>query len=235
MAKAKGEYKVYQNLLERNIQSIQDMVAAQNPAQEVNLIAVTKTISPMLMKQLYQLGIRRFAENRTQVLIDKQTELQDELRQIEWHFIGRLQTRQVKTVINRIDYLHSLDRLTLAKEIDKRAQSEVQCFVQVNVSGETSKAGVAPEALLEMIQALKQYSKIKVIGLMTMAPFDASEEAIRQQFIQLRNLQQMIAAHHYSHAPCTELSMGMSQDYPIAIQEGATYIRVGSAFFEGIN
>ncbi|MCW6677473.1 YggS family pyridoxal phosphate-dependent enzyme [Aerococcaceae bacterium NML180378] len=221
--------------LTQNIAVIQQRIDAQQAEQSVHLIAVTKTVSPEWMRHLYQQGIQCFAENRTQMLIEKQEALKDNCPQIEWHFIGRLQTRQVKDVINHIDYLHSLDRLNLAKEIDKRAQKEVRCFVQVNVSGEPTKAGIRPDNLLEMLEALAQYPKICVVGLMTMAPFEAPEAEIRQQFQQLKQLQQMVANYHLKHAPCTELSMGMSQDYPIAIQEGATFIRVGSAFFEEMN
>lgn len=221
--------------LVRNIEAIRQRIEAQQAEQIVRLVAVTKTVSPEWMRHLYQQGIQCFAENRTQTLIEKQAALKDMCPRIEWHFIGRLQTRQVKDVINHIDYLHSLDRLNLAKEIDKRARKEVRCFVQVNVSGESTKAGVQPENVLTMIEALAQYPKICVVGLMTMAPFEASQAAIRQQFHQLKLLQQMVANHQFPHAPCTELSMGMSQDYPVAVQEGATFIRVGSAFFEGLD
>lgn len=201
--------------------------------QVTHLVAVTKTVDTRIMSLLYENGIRHFGENRTQILLEKQKELKD-LPAIVWHFIGNLQTRQVKDVINTIDYLHSLDRKSLADEIEKRATKIVNCFVQVNVSGEATKSGIAPDQVVSFIKSLEGYSKIRVVGLMTMGPLEASCEALRFYFKTLRQLQILIADKEWLHAPCTELSMGMSQDYWIAVEEGATFIRVGSALFEGV-
>ena len=223
-------------LLNKNFQAIQTQIqeatsSAERPADSVKLVAVTKTVPTDTMRDLFALGMKTFGENRTDVLVKKQAELAD-LTDIEWHFIGNLQSRQVKSIINSIDYLHSLDRLSLAKEIQKRAEETVKCFVQVNVSGETSKSGFEPSELESTLEQLAAYDKIQVIGLMTMAPIDATEAELHQYFKQLKELQTSIAAQKLTHAPCTDVSMGMSQDYPIAIAEGATFIRVGSAFFQ---
>lgn len=196
----------------------------------VQVVAVTKNRSIQETKEIIQGGFFHLAENRPEGLLEKQKELSD--YDITWHFIGNLQTRKVKEIINRIDYLHSLDRLSLAKEIEKRAQDSVRCFVQVNVSGEDTKSGVAPEKLEEFILELATFSKIKVIGLMTMAPKTSNEEVIRSIFSKLKNYQKQIERKKIPHAPCTELSMGMSGDYQVAIEEGATYIRIGSLFFQ---
>ena len=208
--------------------------AASRSTEEIKLVAVTKTVSAEIMNKLFELGIRNFGENRSDVLLDKQAALSHLNDQIEWHFIGRLQSRQVKAIIHSVDYLHSLDRLSLAREIQKRAQQTVKCFVQVNVSGEESKAGFEPEQLKETLEALAAYDKIQIVGLMTMAPYDASEEELHRYFSKLKQLQVEMASLALAYAPCTEVSMGMSQDFPIAIAEGARIVRIGSAFFEGL-
>lgn len=225
-------------LIRKNIQTIQQQIEITLPddrkASDIHLVAVTKTVTPDVMRTLFQNGIHDFGENRSNVLIEKQTALADLEDEVIWHFIGRLQSRQVKTIINQIDYLHSLDRLSLAKEIQKRAVAPVKCFIQVNISGEESKAGFSPDQLDDMIQALAQYNKIQIVGLMTMAPYDAPETELEQQFRTLKALQMDIMNQQHSHAPCTQVSMGMSRDFPIALQEGATFIRIGSAFFQGL-
>ncbi|MER2001866.1 MAG: YggS family pyridoxal phosphate-dependent enzyme [Carnobacterium inhibens] len=196
----------------------------------VQVIAVTKSVSSKQTRAVIEEGYIHLAENRPEGLALKQEEIDDDC--LIWHYIGNLQTRKVKKVINSIDYFHALDRLSLAKEIEKRAQKTIFCFVQVNVTGEDSKSGVSPDELTEFIVSLSQYTKIKVVGLMTMAPLDASETIIRSAFIQLRELQEMIKKKNLSYAPCTELSMGMSKDYTIAVEEGATFVRIGTSFFD---
>ncbi|MER2173964.1 MAG: YggS family pyridoxal phosphate-dependent enzyme [Carnobacterium sp.] len=196
----------------------------------VQVVAVTKSVSSEQAISVIEEGYTHLAENRPEGLEAKQEELNDP--QLVWHYIGNLQTRKVKKVINKIDYFHALDRLALAEEIEKRANKTISCFVQVNVTGESSKSGVSPDDLDEFIGSLSQYSKIKVVGLMTMAPLNAEETVVRTAFAHLRGLQQIIQEKTLSHAPCTELSMGMSKDYTIAAEEGATFIRIGTSFFE---
>lgn len=144
------------------------------------------------------------------------------------HFIGSLQTRKVKEVINDIDYFHALDRLKLAKEINKRAQHKVKCFVQVNVSGETSKQGIALDEVDTFIKDLEQYENIEITGLMTMAPYTDDEPYIKDLFKSLRAKRDEIKALNLNFAPCTELSMGMSNDYHLAAEEGASFVRIGT-------
>lgn len=144
------------------------------------------------------------------------------------HFIGSLQTRKVKDVINEIDYFHALDRLKLAKEINKRAEHRVKCFVQVNVSGETSKQGIALDEVETFIKRLEQFENIEVIGLMTMAPFTDDAPYIKKLFKLLRAKRDEIKALNLNHAPCTELSMGMSNDFHLAAEEGASFVRIGT-------
>lgn len=196
----------------------------------IQVVAVTKSVSSEQAITVIEEGYTHLAENRPEGLEAKLEELNNP--QLVWHYIGNLQTRKVKKVINKIDYFHALDRLALAEEIEKRANKTISCFVQVNVTGETSKSGISPDNLDGFIDSLLQYPKIRVVGLMTMAPLNAEEIVVRRAFAQLRDLQQTIQEKTLSHAPCTELSMGMSKDYTIAAEEGATFIRIGTSFFE---
>ncbi|WP_044893843.1 YggS family pyridoxal phosphate-dependent enzyme [Bacillus alveayuensis] len=197
----------------------------RNPA-DIRIIAVTKYVSIERAKEAYMAGITDFGENRDEGFLRKYEALGNEPT---WHFIGTLQSRKVKNVIDKIDYLHSLDRLSLAEEIQKRATKPVKCFVQVNVSGEESKHGLPPQEVIPFIEKLKEFPNIIVVGLMTMAPFTDNEQEIRSCFRGLKKLQEEIQALHIPYAPCTELSMGMSNDYIIAIEEGATFIRLGTS------
>ena len=193
--------------------------------EEVKLVAVTKYVSDARVEEAIEAGITDFAENRPQNYVERK----DKYSNKTWHLIGSLQTRKVRDVINKVDYFHALDRDSLAKEIEKRAEKEIKCFVQVNVSGEESKHGLTSEEAIDFIKSLEQYSKIKVVGLMTMAPFVEDEEILRNCFRKLRKLRDEVKALELPYAPCEFLSMGMSNDYKIAIEEGATHIRVGTA------
>lgn len=193
-------------------------------AQTVQLIAVTKTLTPEQTKQVVASGLHHLGENRPEGLLSKLDVLPDTT---VWHYIGSLQTRKVKDVINHIDYLHSLDRISLANEIEKRASRPVKCFIQVNVSGEPSKHGMAPEEVKPFLDEMQSFSNVQPVGLMTMAPFKATEEEIRGYFSLLRELRNTLQAQGYT--TIQELSMGMSEDYQIAVEEGATCVRIGTA------
>lgn len=195
-------------------------------ADEITLIAVTKYVTIERAKEAVEAGINNLGENREEGLLAKYEAFQE---QPTWHFIGSLQTRKVKGIINHVDYIHSLDRLSLAKEIHKRATKVIKCFIQVNVSGEASKHGLNPNEVLDFIKQLEEYENIQVVGLMTMAPLMEDKEILRSCFKELKNLQTKVQELALSFAPCTELSMGMSNDYGIAIEEGATMIRIGTA------
>ena len=213
-----------------NLAKIQQEInnAKQNSPynQEVQIIAVTKSVSNERTVEAFEADINHLGENRPEGLMQKVDVLG--CKPI-WHYIGTLQTRKVKQVLPYVDYIHSLDRLSLAEEINKRAEHVVKCFVQVNVAKEESKHGLNVEELHTFIDQLKAYSKIQVVGLMTMAPFTEDELVLRQTFKQLKQLQLEIQHKNEAHAPCTELSMGMSNDFTIAIEEGATFVRIGTA------
>ncbi|WP_428908727.1 YggS family pyridoxal phosphate-dependent enzyme [Niallia sp. Krafla_26] len=197
----------------------------RNP-NEVKIIAVTKYVSNERAQEAVNAGILDLGENYDEGLIKKWEVLQDKPK---WHFIGSLQSRKVKNIIEKVDYIHSLDRLSLAKEINKRSKSIVKCFVQVNVSGEETKHGISPDELIGFIQSLEEYPNIEVVGLMTMAPLTDDESLVRDCFRALKSLQIKVQQMELEFAPCKELSMGMSNDYEIAIEEGATMIRIGTA------
>lgn len=200
----------------------------RNPA-EIKIVAVTKYVSNERTAEAVGAGILHIGENRVEGLKAKQAFLSKCEKDITWHFIGSLQSRKVKDVLcANVDYIHSLDRLSLAEEIQKRSTSTVHCFVQVNVSEEQSKHGLKVEEVIPFIQALESFPHIHVVGLMTMAPLDASEQEIRKVFRHLKNLQMRIEEMNLPYAPCHECSMGMSNDFEIAIEEGATFIRLGT-------
>jgi PLP dependent protein len=208
-------------------QDIQDVCIHLNrDPNEITIIAVTKYVSINRAKEALAAGINHLGENRDEGLLEKYEELKDKPT---WHYIGSLQTRKVKNIVNIVDYIHSLDRISLAEEINKRANHPINCFVQVNVSGEDTKHGMSPSEVIPFIENLKDYPNIVISGLMTMAPFTDDEVSIRHCFQRLKSLQMEIAERQLPNAPCNELSMGMSNDFKIAIEEGATFIRIGTA------
>lgn len=193
--------------------------------EDITLIAVTKYVGDERVKEAQVAGVHDFAENRAVNYIERK----EKFPEATWHLIGSLQTRKVRDAINKVDYFHALDRESLAVEIEKRAEHVINCFVQVNTSGEESKHGLTPEAVLEFVKGLEKYPKIRVVGFMTMAPFVEDEAILRSCFRKLRELRDEIKGLCLEYAPCEFLSMGMSNDYEIAIEEGATHIRIGTA------
>ncbi|KAA0966591.1 YggS family pyridoxal phosphate-dependent enzyme [Sporosarcina sp. ANT_H38] len=217
--------------LQQRIQNIEHDIQAtcdrtgRNRA-EITVVAVTKEVSTARTSAVLDANIQHLGENRPEGLLGKQLTIQSGAI---WHFIGNVQSRKVKEIINQIDYLHSVDRMSLVKEIHKRADHVVDCFIQVNVSGEASKSGVTPAELDSFIKEVATYDKVRIIGLMTMAPFTKDVDEIRSVFRSLRELRDGISVKNLLYAPCTQLSMGMSNDFIIAIEEGATHVRIGTA------
>jgi PLP dependent protein len=218
--------KVIENLqaIQENI--LQACVKSNRNPNEVKIIAVTKYVSNDRAKEAIEAGILNLGENYDEGLIAKWEVLQDKPT---WHFIGSLQTRKVRNIIDKVDYIHSLDRPSLAKEINKRANKKMKCLVQVNVSGEESKHGLAPQEVINFIKSIQDYPNIEVAGLMTMAPHTDDQSILRHCFRTLKSLQIEVQQMKLEYAPCTELSMGMSNDYAIAVEEGATLVRIGTA------
>lgn len=193
---------------------------------DIQVIAVTKYVSLQATGEAIYTGLTHIGENRWQDAEAKWRAYQSEA---VWHYIGSLQTNKAKDVVGKFSYIHSLDRASLAEAIEKRARVldiPVRCFIQVNVSGEESKHGLNPQEVKPFLEQLKQYPHIQPIGYMTMAPFEAEPEATRPVFRSLRQLRDEI--NETLSEPINHLSMGMSNDFEVAIEEGATWVRLGS-------
>ena len=203
--------------------------ANRDPAS-VSIIAVTKYVDVETAEALLPLGVHHIGENRVDKFLEKYQTLKE--FPVTWHLIGTLQRRKVKEVIPFVDYFHALDSFKLAQEIQKRTDHVIKCFLQVNISGEESKHGFSKEELLELLPDLAQLDQIEYVGLMTMAPFEADSDELKQIFKKTQELQAEIREKQIPNMPMTELSMGMSRDYKEAIQFGSTFVRVGTAFFK---
>lgn len=220
--------------LEQNADLVRQQVeTARNKANrqdQVNVIAVTKYVDVATTEALLKTGIQHIGENRVDKFLEKYQALKD--YDLTWHLIGSLQRRKVKDVINLVDYFHALDSVKLAQEIQKRAEHPIKCFLQVNISGEESKHGFAPDELDDVLAEIAQLDKIEIVGLMTMAPFEASQEELQDIFSKTHQLQKQLEKKQLKNMPFSELSMGMSRDFEVAIANGATYVRIGTSFFK---
>ena len=220
--------------LEQNADLVRQQVeTARNKANrqdQVNVIAVTKYVDVATTEALVKTGIQHIGENRVDKFLEKYQALKE--YDLTWHLIGSLQRRKVKDVINLVDYFHALDSVKLAQEIQKRAEHSIKCFLQVNISGEESKHGFAPDELDDVLAEIAQLDKIEIVGLMTMAPFEASQEELQDIFSKTHQLQKQLEKKQLKNMPFSELSMGMSRDFEVAIANGATYVRIGTSFFK---
>jgi hypothetical protein len=197
----------------------------------IQLMAVSKTVEPDRIRQALDAGITLLGENYVQEAREKIPAVG---RPAVWHMIGHLQTNKVKYVVNLFDWIHSVDRLELARELDKRAgqnNRKLNALIEVNVSGEASKNGAVPQQVLELVRQISILPNLSVRGLMTMPPYSDDPENSRPYFIALRRLRDEIVSAAVPGISMTELSMGMTDDFEVAIEEGATIIRVGRAIF----
>ena len=221
------------NLVENADLVRQQVETARNKANrqdQVNVIAVTKYVDVATTEALVKTGIQHIGENRVDKFLEKYQALNG--YDLTWHLIGSLQRRKVKDVINLVDYFHALDSVKLSQEIQKRAEHPIKCFLQVNISGEESKHGFAPDELDDVLAEIAQLDKIEIVGLMTMAPFEASQEELQDIFSKTHQLQKQLEKKQLKNMPFSELSMGMSRDFEVAIANGATYVRIGTSFFK---
>ena len=189
----------------------------------VTLVAATKYLTADEMIKLLDNGISNFGENRVEAFLEKYEALKD--KNVIWHFIGHLQRNKAKKVLDKISYLHSLDSLELAELINKHCTNPLKCFVEVSINLEENKNGVPYYEALEFIEKIKQYEKVEIVGLMMMAVHENDVESLSSQFRKLRELKEEIQTKLNIFIPY--LSMGMSEDYKIALKEGATHIRLG--------
>ena len=215
--------------IKQNIKEIEEKCHRED---EVNLMAVTKTVDVDKVLEAIDAGITDIGENKPQELSRKYEMIGYKVR---YHLIGTLQTNKVKYIIDKAYMIHSLDRISLCEEIQKRAEKidkVIKCLVQVNISKEESKHGLEEEQVVDFIkQVSKDYKNIHIQGLMTMAPFVDDEKEIRKVFSKLKKLSVEISNLNLPNVEMDTLSMGMSHDYKIAIEEGATIIRVGTSIF----
>lgn len=198
--------------------------------EDITLVAVSKTVDIATVRKAYDLNIHNFGENRVQEFTRKINSLPE----ARWHLIGRLQTNKVKDVVGRAYLIHSVDRWDLALAINKRGQFldiQVPILLEINISGEESKAGLQAKEVDEFLQSAGELTNIQILGLMTMAVQDSDPEVSRPIFRELAWLRESLAHKRYPNVDLKYLSMGMSQDYEIAIEEGANIVRIGSALF----
>ena len=195
---------------------------------KADLIAVSKTRTIQEIKQAYNSGQLKFGENRVQEIVDKQSKLPDD---IEWHMIGHLQKNKVKYIAGFINLIHSLDRISLAKEIDRQAKKEdriIDCLIQIKISKEDSKFGLKIEDFTDFYKNMETFKNLNVIGLMGMATFTSDIKVIGEEFKMIKRIYDNVAS---IDPKFRVLSIGMSDDYNIAIENGSTMIRVGSKIF----
>ncbi|NLL04481.1 MAG: YggS family pyridoxal phosphate-dependent enzyme [Clostridiaceae bacterium] len=199
--------------------------------EDITLVAVSKTVEPEKILRAIDEGITELGENRVQELTKKYDIIS---RDCNWHLIGHLQTNKVKYIIEKVKLIHSVDRYNLAAEINDRAKKigkKVNILVQVNISGEQTKFGVAGHEAIELVRRIVGLENIRIKGLMTMAPFAANPEVVRDVFSGLRKLSIDIEKENINNIDMEYLSMGMSNDFEVAIEEGANMVRIGTALF----
>jgi pyridoxal phosphate enzyme (YggS family) len=201
--------------------------SGRDPSQ-IKLVAVSKTVEPARIKEAIEAGVSILGENYVQEAKKKIEEIGSP---VSWHFIGHLQSNKAKYVVHLFDMIHSLDNIALAEELNRRAEQAdrmIKVLIEINLSGEGTKFGTDEEKILNLAKSMLQLNHLSLEGLMTMPPYFDSPEMSRPYYIELRELKERLVREGI---PLKELSMGMSNDFEIAIEEGATYVRVGTAIF----
>ena len=217
------------NQVRKNIQEACE-VSGRDP-KEVTLIAVSKTKPVPMLLEAYNAGARVFGENKVQEIVDKYPQLPED---IQWHMIGHLQRNKVKYIVDKVSMIHSVDSLRLAQTIEQEAAKHDVCvpiLLEVNVAQEETKFGLKMEEVLPLVESIAEFPHIKIQGLMTIAPYVQNPEENRSVFRKLKKLSVDIAAKNINNVNMSVLSMGMTGDYQVAVQEGATMVRVGTGIF----
>lgn len=223
--------------IHKNLQTVFRQVtnAAKRAGRDpktVKLVAISKAKPAELIEEAHKAGLKTFGENYVQEFLGKYKTLLP--LEIHWHFVGHLQRRKVKEVVGKTILIHSLDSYPLAHEIEKRAAEKnivQKCLLQINIGGEETKEGIAPDKAAPLLKDLSSLEHISIVGLMCLPPLFDDPEKSRPFFIELRELLKESNVRNAYRNDLTELSMGMSPDFEVAIEEGATYIRVGTAIF----
>lgn len=219
--------------VEANIKKACDKVGRKR--EEVTLIAVSKTKPVSMLSEVYNCGIRNFGENKVQEICEKREQLPDDIR---WHMIGHLQRNKVKYIVSDVTLIHSVDTYRLAEEINiqaKKINRMVPILVEVNIAGEASKFGISAEEAIQLVEEISKLDNLQIRGLMTIAPYVENPEDNRAYFRKIRELSVDIAKKNIDNVSMDILSMGMTGDYMVAIEEGATMVRVGTGIFGARN
>lgn len=226
--------------IQENLKKLEDKIAeaaakSGRKREDITLVAVSKTVGAAEVAEAYRLGQRVFAENRVQCLLEKYEAIEPSaFPGIDWHLIGTLQTNKVKYIIDKISLIHSVDSMHLADEIDKCAAKRgvrMDCLLQVNVSGEESKHGVALAEVDRLVEHFTGLDNVCLKGLMTMAPLDANEAELRKIFSALHQKYIDIDSQKGHNINMSYLSMGMTHDFSYAIEEGSNMVRIGTGIF----
>lgn len=223
-------------MIKENIKNVNEIIEnackrSNRELKEVTLISVSKTKPLPDLIEAYEAGSRDFGENKVQELVDKIPNMPADIR---WHMIGHLQRNKVKYIVDKVYMIHSVDSFRLAEEISKEAQKKdvvVKILIEVNVACEESKFGITQEETLNLVKEISKLPNISIEGLMTIAPFVDEAEENRDYFRKLKQLSVDIASKNIDNVNMSVLSMGMTGDYEVAIEEGATYVRVGTGIF----
>lgn len=227
-------------MLAENFKQVEEKITeackrAGRDRKEVTLIAVSKTKPVEMLQEAYDLGTRVFGENKVQEIVDKYDALPED---ISWHMIGHLQRNKIKYIIEKVDLIHSVDSVRLAEAIEKEAAKHeviANILIEVNVAKEDTKFGLMTEEVEAVIEKISKFPHVRVKGLMTIAPFVENSEENREHFQRLRKLSVDIDSKKFDNVTMSILSMGMTNDYEIAIEEGATMVRVGTGLFGARN
>jgi len=225
--------------IKKNLEKINEKIKkaalkANRSTEDIKLVAVTKTATVEQIKEAISAGVKTIGENKVQEAKGKYQVLSADIADIEWHLVGHLQTNKVKYAIEVFDLIHSVDSKKLAEEIDKRSLQfgiMTNILVEVNVSGEETKYGIKPEEVEPFLKEISEFSRIKVRGLMTIAPIAEDKEEVRPYFRKLRELSEKIENKNIKNVKMDYLSMGMTDDFEVAIEEGANMVRIGRGIF----
>lgn len=202
---------------------------SKRDVNEVRILAVCKNQSPERILEAKELGLKLFGENKTQESEEHRVLINSE--DIEWHFIGKLQKNKINKILNSFDLIESVDSVKSIEHIHKRVNKEIEVFIEINIADEKNKSGFTIEGLKKALNYISMLNRVKIVGLMCIPPFNDDPEFSRPYFNELHNLKSEINSMNLKNFDIRELSMGMSNDYEVAIEEGATIVRIGTALY----
>lgn len=226
--------------IKENINDVKDQIAqaaikSGRQFEDITLVAVTKTLPVDIINAAMTYGITDIGENKVQEVMDKYDHI---LNEPKWHLIGHLQTNKVKYIIDKVSLIHSVDSLKLAEEISKRCEKiekVMDILIQINVAEESTKFGIQRDEIFELVEQISLLPNVRIKGLMTIAPFVDDEVALRKYFSEMKDIFETLKKTMYNRADMTYLSMGMTNDYEVAIEEGANMVRIGTGIFGARN